>query len=166
MNKMSYAKSSKGGNMMKFLVLLHVLSAIMGVGPTFFAHVLTRKKQTAEQLRHSLKMSAHLEKFPKIGGSIAVISGLILFFVGEYGAFTQVWLLGSLILYVLIQIIVIGFVTPQSNKLKNWLDAPENVAVTGDLTEEAQGYLNKVNSYFYLASALGVTLFIFMILKP
>jgi uncharacterized membrane protein len=152
--------------MMKFLVLLHVLSAIMGVGPTFFAHVLTRRKQTAGQLRHSLILGSHLEKFPKIGGSIAVITGLFLFFAGEYGAFTQVWILGSLILYVLIQIIVIGYVTPASNKLKNWLDAPENAGVTGELTVEAQDLLNKMNSYFYLASVLGVTLFIFMILKP
>ncbi|WP_409252734.1 DUF2269 family protein [Bacillus sp. SCS-153A] len=152
--------------MLKFLILLHVLSAIIGVGPTFFAHVLTRKKQTAEQLRHSLKMAGHLELFPKIGGSIAVITGLILYFAGEYGAFTQVWILGSLILYVIIQIIVIGFITPQSNKLKDWLHAPENAAVTGALSEEAQGFLNKMNGYFYLASALGVTLFIFMILKP
>ncbi|MGM0845144.1 MAG: DUF2269 family protein [Bacillota bacterium] len=152
--------------MMEFLVLLHVLSAIIGVGPTFFAHVLTRKKQTADQLRHTLALGAQLEFFPKIGGTIAVITGLILFFAGEYGAFTQVWILGSLILYVLIQIIVIGFVTPVSSKLRKWLDAPENAAVTGKLTEEAQGYLNKLNGYFYLASLLGVILFIFMILKP
>ncbi|RIW33990.1 DUF2269 family protein [Bacillus salacetis] len=151
---------------MKFLILLHVLSAIIGVGPTFFAHVLVRKKQTAEHLRHSLKMSALLENFPKIGGSLAVITGLVLYFVGEYGAFTQVWLLGSLILYVLIQIIVIGFVTPQSNKLQEWLDAPENKDVAGELPEEAQELLNRMNSYFYFASALGITLFIFMILKP
>ncbi|MFC0274083.1 hypothetical protein ACFFIX_22300 [Metabacillus herbersteinensis] len=38
--------------MIKVLVLIHVLSAIIGVGPTFFAHVLTRKKQSVEQLRH------------------------------------------------------------------------------------------------------------------
>jgi uncharacterized membrane protein len=151
---------------MKFLVLLHVLSAIIGVGPTFFAHVLVRKNQTAEQLRHSLKMAGQLEKFPKIGGTIAVVTGLILFFMGEYGAFTQVWLLGSLILYVLIQIIVIGFVTPQSNKLKEWLDSPDNTSVTGELPQEARGWLNRMNSYFYFASVLGATLFIFMILKP
>ncbi|MGD6968240.1 DUF2269 family protein [Rossellomorea vietnamensis] len=151
---------------MKFLVLLHVLSAIMGVGPTFFAHVLARKKQTADQLRHTLVLGAHLEKFPKIGGTLAVITGLILFFAGEYGAFTQVWILGSLILYVLIQIIVIGFVTPNSSHLRKWLDAPENSEVTGELPEEAQNYLNKMNGYFYLASTLGVLLFIFMILKP
>ena len=151
---------------MKFIILLHVLSAILGVGPTFFAHVLTRKKQTAEQLRHSLMLGSHLEKFPKIGGSIAVITGFILFFAGEYGSFTQVWILGSLILYVLIQIIVIGYVTPSTKRLRKWLDAPENEKVTGEMPTEAQGYLNKINGYFYLASLLGITLFIFMILKP
>jgi hypothetical protein len=86
--------------------------------------------------------------------------------MGEYGAFTQVWLLGSLILYVLIQIIVIGFVTPQSNKLKEWLDSPDNTSVTGELPQEARGWLNRINSYFYFTSVLGATLFIFMILKP
>jgi uncharacterized membrane protein len=42
---------------MKILVLIHVLSAIIGVGPTFFAHVLLRKKQTLEELRMSLVSS-------------------------------------------------------------------------------------------------------------
>ncbi|WP_127580218.1 DUF2269 family protein [Paenibacillus koleovorans] len=152
---------------MKYLVLLHVLSAIIGVGPTFFGHVLYRKKQTANELRVSVKLMAMLEFFPKIGGSIAVLSGLLLFFLNDYyGPFTQVWLLGSLILYILIQIVVIGLATPPARKLAAWLSDPANKNVQDSLPEEPKLLLHRVNGLFYLASGMGTLLFIFMILKP
>ena len=55
---------------MKFLVLIHVLSAIIGVGPTFFAHVLLRKTQTLEELRMSLRVGSRLEMFPKSAAAL------------------------------------------------------------------------------------------------
>ncbi|SNX70425.1 predicted integral membrane protein DUF2269 [Bacillus oleivorans] len=148
------------------MVLLHVLSAIIGVGPTFFSHVLLRKNQSIESLRLTAPLLKKLEFFPKIGGTIAVLSGLALFFLGEYGSFLQLWLIGSLILYIFIQIVVIGMVTPQMNKLNTWLNDPKNAAATGTLPEEPTSYLSKANQYFYVASGMGTLLFIFMILKP
>jgi uncharacterized membrane protein SirB2 len=106
---------------MKWLILIHALAAIIGVGPTFFGHVLFRKKQSFEELKSSLAISKKLEYFPKIGGTIAVVTGFILFFIGNYGSFMQLWLMGSLVLYVLIQITAIFFVTPTANKLSEWV---------------------------------------------
>jgi uncharacterized membrane protein len=151
---------------MKVLILIHVLSAIIGVGPTFFVHLLTRPDKDVDELRISMKYSRLLEFFPKIGGSIAVLTGIALFLLGEYGSFTQIWLLGSLILYILIQIIVIGFITPPTKKVNEWLGRPENLELTGAPPEEIQTALTSIHRRFYLASSLGVLLFIFMILKP
>jgi uncharacterized membrane protein len=102
---------------MEWLILLHVLSAIIGVGPTFFAHVLTRPDKTIEQLKVTTELYKRLEYFPKIGGSIAMLSGFILFYTGDYGSFGELWILGSVLLYIFIQIIVIGFITPVSKKI-------------------------------------------------
>ncbi|NOU91926.1 DUF2269 family protein [Paenibacillus sp. LMG 31456] len=150
---------------MKWLVLIHVLSAVIGVGPTFFGHVLVRNNQTLEQLRHSMKLARLLDFFPKIGGSIAVISGILLITLGNYGSYTQMWILGSLILYVLIQIVVIGFVAPAQKRVAQWVFDATNLSKI-ELPQEQRGNLSRANTMLYAASAMGLVLFVFMIIKP
>ncbi|WP_239454115.1 DUF2269 family protein [Bacillus suaedaesalsae] len=132
--------------MLKVLVLIHVLSAIIGVGPTFFGHVLYRKKQNAEDLRHSMKLSNFLNFFPKIGGTLAVVTGIILVVVGNYGSFfTTLWLIGSLVIYILIQIVVIAIIDPKAKKLAAGFLLKE--------TKQLQTYLqNKRTNSFLLIS--------------
>ncbi|MFS0824250.1 DUF2269 family protein [Bacillus sp. 1P02SD] len=150
---------------MKFLILVHVLSAIIGVGPTFFAHVLLRKNQNAVQLRQSMALSQMLNFFPKIGGSIAVLTGILLVIIGNYGSFLNLWLIGSLIIYILIQIIVIGIIDPNAKKLAGWV-FDENNKEAVDLPEEQDQLLSKISNQFYFATVFGVLLFILMIWKP
>ncbi|CCQ96296.1 conserved membrane hypothetical protein [[Clostridium] ultunense Esp] len=150
---------------MKLLVLVHVLSAIIGVGPTFFGHVLMRNNQSVESLRQSMAVGKYLEYFPKIGGTIAVLSGLILAVFGNYGSFLQIWLIGSLILYVYIQIVVIGFVAPTNRKLASWIFDPQNIGATV-LPEEIRKQYSRANRFYWAASIGGLLLFILMILKP
>jgi hypothetical protein len=150
---------------LKLLVLLHILSAIIGVGPTFFGHVILRRKQSLDELRSSLRVGRRLEPFPKIGGSIAVLSGLLLIWLGDYGSFMQLWLFGSLILYIIIQIVAIGYAVPMQKKLAKWVLDPANQQVK-ELPNEQRNTLVKASNFYYLASAGGVILFIFMIMKP
>lgn len=151
--------------MLKAVIFVHVISAIIGVGPTFFSHVLIRRTQSPEQLRHSMKVGAMLEFFPKIGGTIAVLSGLALVFMNDYGTFLQLWLIGSLVLYVLIQIIVVGFGSPLGKRLAAWVHNPDNANAT-ELPQEQRRLLTKYSNTMYVASALGFLLFVFMIVKP
>ncbi|GEM47516.1 DUF2269 family protein [Deinococcus cellulosilyticus] len=150
---------------MKILVLIHVLSAIIGVGPTYFGLMLLRQNSTPRDLQTGLKVGKMLEWFPKIGGTLAVLSGFALILLNNYGPFTQIWLLGSLILYILIQAIVIGFVSPRAEKLAAWVFNPKNESAT-NLPAEQQGLLRSVSTGHWLAAALGTVLFTFMILKP
>lgn len=150
---------------MEWLVFIHVLSAIIGIGPTFFGHVLMRNNQSLEQLRHSLKLSGRLDLFPKVGGTIAVISGILLISLNDYGSFTQLWLVGSIVLYVLIQVVVIGFLAPTQKSLARWVFDPEN-ATQAVLPPEQKATLARANSMLFSATLLGLVLFSFMILKP
>ncbi len=150
---------------LKWLILIHVLSAIIGIGPTYFGHMLFRKKQTVQELRFSANMSRQLEYFPKIGGTVAVLSGLALVIIGNYGSFTQLWLIGSLILYVIIQIVVIGFMAPPVKKLSQWVNDPANQTAVG-LPAEQQSWIGTIHSMNTIAAVLGTVLFVFMILKP
>ncbi len=150
---------------MELLVLIHVLSAIIGVGPTFFGHILSRPNQSVDDLRASYRFFKYLELFPKIGGSLAVLSGIVLFLIGNYGSFTQLWLIGSLMLYIFIQIVVIGLITPKQKRVAKWLFDEKNK--DEDLINlEILKTQKHVHFLFYVASFMGVILFIFMILKP
>ena len=145
---------------MEWLVLVHVLAAVVGVGPVFFYLVLFRKGQSLSELSFSVRLSAKLDFFPKIGGTLAVLSGLALVTFGSYGSFMQLWLYGSLLLYVMIQIVVIGLVAPRVKKLNDLLSAPEEEnSIKSCLHAETR-------KWFTVACMLGLVLFILMIVKP
>jgi uncharacterized membrane protein len=150
---------------MQLLILIHVLSAIIGIGPTFFCHVLLRKNQSLEELRASLKLAHKLEMFPKIGGSIALLTGLLLVIIGNYGTFQQLWIIGSLVAYALIQILVIAVIAPRQKKLSGWaLDIANRNEKT--FPDEQRSLFVKVSNMYYAPTAIGVILFILMIIKP
>ncbi len=150
---------------MKWLVLLHVLSAIVGIGPTYALHILLRKNQSVPEIRNSYQAANLIQFFPKIFGTLAVLSGIALAIIGSYGAFTQLWLIGSLILYVLIQIIMVGFAGPLVVLIGKWLMDPVSQPLDVLPVEQVKLH-NKILNYLNMASILGIILFIFMILKP
>lgn len=149
---------------MKWLVLIHVLSSIIGIGPTFFGHILLRKRQQVGELRQALKMFEILNAFPKTGGPIAVLSGIALVWMGGW-EFVTFWIVGSLVLYVLIQIVAIGMVGPVIAKLGRQIGRPE-LEPSQELPAESVALLTRADRLFYVASSMGVVIFIFMILKP
>ena len=106
-----------------------------------------------------------MEWFPKIGGTIAVLSGLGLAISGDYGTFGRIWMYGTLAIYVLIQITMIAAFAPNLRKLRVWLADPGNQHVTA-FPPEQQQWVNRASGWLYVASGLGILIFIFMIVKP
>jgi len=149
---------------LNILVLIHVLSAVVGIGPVFFGHVLLRKGQNFGQLRNSLSLSKMLEKFPKILGSLAVLSGLLLAWLGNYG-FKSLWIYGSIVLYVLIQIVVIGFMAPAAQKAAARAFSGSEPADTA-LPDDLASSVARVDRINWIATVLGLLLFLFMFFKP
>ncbi|AST91470.1 DUF2269 family protein [Sutcliffiella cohnii] len=150
---------------MVWLVLFHVLTSIVGFGPTFFSFILLRKSQTISDLRHNLILHHKLHYFPKIGGTLAVISGILLVLLGDYGTILQVWLFGSIILFMAIQVLYIGFILPALFELQEWVLHPNNRAST-QLPLEQLMLLRKACNYYYVVIILTLLIFTFMILKP
>jgi uncharacterized membrane protein len=93
------------------------------------------------------------------------LTGILLVIFGNYGSFLQLWLIGALVLYVLVQITVIGLILPTTKELERWVFDAANAKET-ELPHEQQKILNKISSLYYLVSTFGVLLFILMILKP
>ncbi|MDG0793136.1 DUF2269 family protein [Cohnella ginsengisoli] len=151
-------------NWLGILVAIHVISAVVGIGPTYFGHVLLRKGQTLGQLRDSLRLSAKLEMFPKILGSLAVLSGLLLVWLGDYG-WDQFWIVAAIADYVLIQIVVIAFMSRAAANVAARAHADTGPA-DRQASSELQAGVAKVNAINYAATVLGIVLFLLMFFKP
>ncbi|TBL80151.1 DUF2269 family protein [Paenibacillus thalictri] len=125
---------------------------------------LFRKNQSVGELRKSLELFQKLNFFPKIGGTIAVLSGLLLVWLDGW-EFVSFWILASLLLYIAIQVIAVGIMGPVMGRLSKELDGfvltPED-----EIPREPGSLLAKANRLYYSASVLGVVLFALMILKP
>ncbi|HZG86398.1 DUF2269 family protein [Paenibacillus sp.] len=147
------------------LVAVHVLAAVVGIGPTFAYHLLLHKGQEGRQLLDSLELMKTLDAFPKVAGPAAVLSGIALAAFYDYGGFRQLWLTGSLALFAAIQIIVIGAARAPSKVLYDWreeaLSQLEPAVPAG--VEAAVG---KLRYLFWLVHALTVALLLLMIWKP
>ncbi|MDF2724424.1 MAG: hypothetical protein K0Q59_4099 [Paenibacillus sp.] len=151
--------------MMGWLVTVHVLSAVLGIGPTYFGHILLRKKQQREQLLQSLSMFKLLNYFPKIGGTIAVVSGILLVALTGWN-FSDLWILVSLALYVVIQVVAVGMLGPVLNKLVQALNAADGGESSPSGTDSKSTLLAKANRLYNTASLLGIVLIVLMIIKP
>lgn len=150
---------------MEWLVLVHVLSAVLGLGPAYAFPFILRNTSSAQEMEKAVSLVARLEKFPKAFGTVAVVSGLLLFWLGSYGSIMQLWILGTLIVYVLIEVLIVGFLNPTARKLHASLQSADRTAGKELPSPIPQMYARVRNLHLW-ASVLSLFIFIFMILKP
>lgn len=149
---------------MKWLVLIHVLSAIIGVGPTFFFHYLLRKNQTVSGMKHSFNTAMQLQKLPTLGGLVAVVTGIIMVALSDW-RFLDFWIIGSLILYMTVQVLFIILTGPLVKKLSIWV-AETKMADSEPLPADQEALVRSMNRRVMLTNGFALFIFIFMIMKP
>jgi uncharacterized membrane protein len=148
------------------LVLVHVLAAVIGVGPTYCFPILLRPSLTPPELRTALGIAQRLARFPQIGGPIALLSGIALVFAMDPAhLLVQKWIIGSMVLFVAIQVVVMTMAVPATKRLAAWAFNPANVDAKV-LPPEAEAHFRKLRMAHATASACGTLLFTLMILKP
>jgi hypothetical protein len=150
---------------MEWLILIHVLSAVLGLGPAYAFPLLLNKKKSLVEVTQMTNLVARLELFPKVFGTIALLSGLILFWLGDYGSIFTLWIGGTLLLYVLTQVVVIGLLIPAAKKLSNLL---AHLRENGkeEANEESFILLGKVRNAHMLLSFLMTIIVVLMVIKP
>ncbi|WEG11792.1 DUF2269 family protein [Pullulanibacillus sp. KACC 23026] len=82
----------------KLLLLIHVASAIFGLGPGFAFIPIKQSAKTLEQLRFAYAANGLLHRFVMIGGFLLLLTGLLM---GSFNhaLFHQGWYVTSLIIY-------------------------------------------------------------------
>ena len=151
---------------MSLLVIVHVLAAVIGIGPTYFFPALFRASLPPAELRGALVTARRLARFPQIGGPVAVLSGLALVFVIDPAhLFVQKWIFLSIFLFVVVQVIILAVAVPATKKLAAWAFHPSNADATA-LSPEAEAHYRRLRVAHATATVFGTVLFGLMILKP
>jgi hypothetical protein len=143
------------------LVVLHVLAAIVGIGPAFVLPILGKAAKTGSQLRFVFSIIQKINKFPKTGGITLIVTGILLMVTGKTG-FTLLWLDISIVLLIVIEIIIIGFVEPTMKRLGQVVMANQGE----DIPAEFIKTMRKIAPLDGTVHLLTTIIIILMVIKP
>lgn len=143
------------------LVVIHIFSAIVGLGPGFVLIQVVRSAQTVSQLRHAYAIRKRLHVFVMVGGTLLVVTGLLMGWIHPY-LFGMGWYVLSLVLFFLALAMGPLVMGPKARTLKALLASLED-----DRIPEAYKRLEK-DLFFYerLESFIFLIIIVLMVLKP
>lgn len=145
----------------KLLVVIHIFSAILGLGPGFIMIYVVTKSKTMTELRHAYMIRNRIHIFVMVGGTLLLVTGILMGMLNPY-LFRQGWYIISLILF----LIALAFgpiaLSPRSKPIKQLLKDHE-----GDDIPEVYYVLSK-ELFFYerIENILFLVIIALMILKP
>lgn len=143
------------------LVLIHVFSAIVGLGPGFVMIYIVTKAKTMTELRHAYFIRNRIHVFVMIGGSLLLITGLLMGIM-EPIWFKQIWFVASLILFLIALAAGPIVLSPRSKPIKKILAEEKSDVIPAEyypLADKLFFYERLTNLIFFIIIAL-------MILKP
>ncbi|WP_085993503.1 DUF2269 family protein [Oceanobacillus senegalensis] len=147
----------------KFLVFIHIFSAIIGMGPgllmTFV--VIQSKPNNMTELRTAFKIRNSLHILTMIGGTMLLISGLWMGFLNIYW-FTQGWYVTSLILFLIALSFGPFLLKPRSAPIKQILNDYQGE----DIPKEYYYYSKKLFNVEHVENLIFIIIIALMILKP
>lgn len=141
------------------LVLVHVISAILGMGPGFVMTYIASKAATMTELKHAYFIRHRVHIFVMIGGTLLLVTGLWMGLLHP-SLFSAGWYVTSLLLFLVALAYGPLVLSPKSRPIKRLLREHE-----GDEIPEAYIVLSKklffyehiVNLIFLAVIALMVT---------
>jgi uncharacterized membrane protein len=145
----------------KIIVVLHIFSAIMGMGPGFILTTVVKSGKTMTELRHSYAIRHRLHIFVMVGGTLLLITGLIMGWMNP-SLFRMGWYVTSLVLFVAALAIGPLVLSPRSKPVKVLLASHKGEEIPADYYR-----LSKILfRYEYLENAIFIVIIALMILKP
>jgi uncharacterized membrane protein len=145
----------------KIIVVLHIFSAIMGMGPGFILTTVVKSGKTMTELRHSYAIRHKLHIFVMAGGTLLLITGLIMGFMNP-SLFRMGWYVTSLILFLAALAIGPLVLSPRSKPVKALLASHKGE----EIPEEYYRISKILFRYEHLENAIFIVIIALMILKP
>lgn len=145
----------------KILVLIHIFSAILGLGPGFIMIYVVTKSKTMTELRHAYMIRNRIHIFVMIGGTLLLVTGVLMGIINPY-LFRQGWFMISLILF----LIALAFgpiaLSPRSKPIKKMLAEHEG----DDIPAYYDGLAKNLFFYERMENMIFLIIIVLMILKP
>lgn len=143
------------------LVFVHIVSAIIGMGPGFILTYIVTKASTMSELRHVYYIRHRIHILVMVGGSLLLISGLLMGILRPYLS-TSGWYITSLILFIIALAIGPLVLSPRSRPIKRLL----NEHVGEHIPEEYYTLSRKLFFYERIEHAIFLVIIVLMITKP
>lgn len=145
----------------KFLVLIHVFSAILGLGPGFVMIYIVTRATNMTELRHAYLIRNRIHVFVMVGGTLLLLSGLGMGAIHTY-LFQAGWYIASLVLFSLALAFGPLILSPRSKPIKALLKEQR-----GDEIPPAYYPLAKKLFFFErMENLIFLAIIALMILKP
>ncbi|MGJ7911891.1 DUF2269 family protein [Neobacillus sp. LXY-1] len=145
----------------KILVIIHIFSAIIGMGPGFILTTVVKSGKTMTELRHSYAVRHKLHIYVMIGGTLLLVTGLLLGVMNP-SLFKMGWYLTSLVLFLVALASGPLLLSPRSRPVKALLQSHK-----GEEIPEEYWRLSKILFRFEnLANVIFIIIIFLMITKP
>lgn len=143
------------------LVFIHIFSAILGMGPGFVMIYIVTKASTMTELRHAFFIRNRIHIFVMIGGTLLLVTGLLMGLINTY-LFQQGWYLVSIVIF-LITLAAGPFVLkPISTPIKEIIATHKG----DDIPDEYYVLSKKLFKYERVLNTLFLVIIGLMITKP
>jgi len=143
------------------LVLVHVFSAILGLGPGFVMIYIVTKAKNMTELKHAYEIRNRIHIFVMVGGTLLLITGIWMGILQPY-LFKQIWFVGSLVLF----LIALGagpvVLSPRSKPIKQLLASEKGEKIPAHYFQLAE----KLFFFERITNIIFMVIIVLMITKP
>ncbi|HIS29430.1 MAG TPA: DUF2269 family protein [Candidatus Avamphibacillus intestinigallinarum] len=146
----------------QLLLIIHILSAIIGLGPGFVMIYLVTYAQTMEQLRYSYQLRHRIHIFVMIGGVGILVTGIWMGLLNPV-LLSQGWYLLSLMLYLIALAMGPVVLKRLSAPIKHFLSKP---AEYEGIPQSYKQMANKLFFYERIEMIIFIMIIILMVWKP
>ena len=145
----------------QFILLIHVMSAILGLGPGFVMIYIVKRAKNMTELKHAYLIRNSIHIFVMVGGTLLLLSGLTMGYLRSY-LFHQGWYVSSLTLFLLALAFGPVLLSPRSRPIKKLLKEHQGE----DIPAQYYSYAKRLFFFERIENILFLIIIALMILKP
>ncbi|MFD2656792.1 DUF2269 family protein [Gracilibacillus thailandensis] len=143
------------------LVVIHIFSAIVGIGPGFVLTTIVKSAKSLPEIRHAFALKAKVHIFVMIGGILVLLTGLLMGVLNPV-LFQQGWYIASMILYFTALSLGPTLLKKFSTPIKTLIADPDLESVPDTYHKNLQ----KLLRVEYIENTLLLIIILLMITKP
>lgn len=145
----------------KILIVIHILSAILGLGPGFVLTYIVMKAQNMTELRHVYRLRVHLHILVMIGGTLLLITGIWMGILNP-SLWSAFWYTASLFLFMVGLAFGPLILRPSLAPIKKIL----NEAQTEEIPEAYKVHAKRLFRQEHIVNIIFIIIIVLMVLRP